>query len=65
MDMDDRKQAFQQALESVGVPVSLASIAAAIIVKDDPTKTDLGRTEEELHIVRSAYTWMVSKQQQQ
>lgn len=63
--MDDLNQEFQQQLESVGVPPSLAAQAAAVIAKDDPTKDDLGRTREELHIVRSAYTWMSAKQKQQ
>lgn len=65
MDMDEQKQVVQIALERVGVPVSLASQAAEVLVKDDPTKDDLGRTPEDLHIVRSAYTWMITKQQQQ
>lgn len=63
--MDDLKQNYQRQLESVGVPVSLATQAAAIIAKDDPAKDDLGRTPEELHIVRSAHAWMVAKQKQQ
>jgi hypothetical protein len=63
--MDDLKVKYQQALESVGVPVSLASQAAEIVAKDDPAKPDLGRTPEELHVVQSAYTWMVAKLQSQ
>jgi hypothetical protein len=63
--MDDLKQECQRQLESVGVPPSLASQAAEVLVKDDPTKADLGRTEEELHIVRSAHAWMSAKQKQQ
>lgn len=55
------QQSFQQQLESVGVPVTLASQCAEILADDDPTKEDLGRTPEERHLVQSAYSWMTAK----
>lgn len=63
--MDDLKLKYQKALESVGVPPKLAEQAAEIVAKDDPTKPDLGRTPEEMHLVRSAHLWMTAKLQNQ
>ena len=62
MDTTEIQESFQQQLESMGVPVNLACRCAEILVKDDPSKEDLGRTPEELHLVRSAYCWMSAKQ---
>lgn len=53
--------AFQQALLGAGVPVNLAQQAAGIMAKDDPHAPHLGRSDEDMHIVRSAHTWMRAK----
>ncbi len=60
-DTNEVQQSFQQQLERVGVPVTLASQCAEILVKDDPSKEDLGRTPEDLHLVLSAYSWMTAQ----
>ncbi len=61
MDANEQTQSFQSQLESVGVPASLASQCAEILVKDDPSKDDLGRSKEDMHLIRSAHTWMTAK----
>lgn len=53
--------AFQQALLGAGVPVKLAQQAAGVMAKDDPHAPHLGRSDEDMHIVRSAHTWMRAK----
>lgn len=57
----EQQQAFQQALLNAGVPVTLAQQAAGIMAKDDPHAPHLGRSDEDMHIVRSAHTWMRAK----
>ena len=57
----DQQFAFQQALLSAGVPVTLAKQAAGVMAKDDPHAPHLGRSDEDMHIVRSAHTWMRAK----
>jgi hypothetical protein len=61
MDANEQKQSFQSQLESVGVPVSLASQCAEILVKDDPFKDNLGRSKEDVHLIHSAHTWMTAR----
>jgi hypothetical protein len=57
----DQQLAFQQALLNAGVPVNLAQLAATVMAKDDPHAPHLGRSDEDMHIVRSAHTWMRAK----
>jgi hypothetical protein len=52
------RQAYESALMSAGVPVSLASQCAEVLVKDDPTKEDLGRTEDDQHLIASSMEWL-------
>lgn len=59
--MNSRIQGFKQALETAGVPVSLAQQCAQIIAKDDNSFPNLGRTQEEKHLIQSAYFWMQAK----
>ena len=56
------QQSYQQQLESVGVPTNLASQCAEVLAKDDPSKEDLGRTPEQLHLVQSTHCWMIAQQ---
>ncbi len=53
--------AYQTALEGAGVPANLASQCAEVLVKDDPTQSDLGRSPEEQHLIKSSMTWMLAK----
>lgn len=55
------KQAAEKGLIDAGVPVNLASKCAEIVAKDDPTKENLGRTEEDQHLINSSMEWMKAK----
>jgi hypothetical protein len=59
--MSNQQQSFQQQLESAGVPVNLARQCSEILSKDDATKQNLGRSDDEQHLIRSAYEWMKAK----
>jgi hypothetical protein len=55
------KQAAEKGLIDAGVPVNLATQCAEIVAKDDPTKENLGRTQEEQHLINSSMEWMKAK----
>jgi hypothetical protein len=55
------KQAAEKALKEIGVPVNLAAQCAEIVAKDDPDKPNLGRTQEEQHLINSSMQWMKAK----
>jgi hypothetical protein len=55
------KQAAEKGLIDAGVPVNLATKCAEIVAKDDPTKDNLGRTQEEQHLINSSMEWMKSQ----
>lgn len=60
--MDDSLRiAAQEGLTKAGAPVNLAAQCAEIVAKDDPSKPNLGRTEEEQHLIDSSMTWMRTK----
>jgi hypothetical protein len=59
--MSELSQAYQQALENAGVPVNLATQCAEIVAKDDPSLPNLGRTEEDQHLINSSMEWMKAK----
>lgn len=52
------KEAAEKGLINAGVPVQLASQCAEIIAKDDPYAPNLGRTEEDQHLINSSMQWM-------
>ncbi len=58
---DSLKQAAEKGLIDAGVPINLASQCAEIVAKDDPAKENLGRTQEEQHLINSSMTWMQTK----
>ncbi|HEY9795853.1 MAG TPA: hypothetical protein V6D30_09445 [Leptolyngbyaceae cyanobacterium] len=58
---DSLKQAAQKGLIDAGVPVNLAAQCAEIVAKDDPAQPNLGRTQEEQHLINSSMTWMKAK----
>lgn len=62
--METRQQAYQKALETNGVPANLAKETAEILDRDDASQPNLGRAEEQQHIVRSAHTWMFAKREE-
>lgn len=41
-----------------GVPVSTAERASKVVANDDPTKPNLGRTEQDQKDITDATTWM-------
>jgi hypothetical protein len=55
---------YQSQLESVGVPTNQALNAADILARQTERElpVPLAEGSEELHIVRSAYSWMVAKE---
>ncbi len=55
------QEAAQKALSDAGVPVNLATQCAEIVAKDDPSQPNLGRTQEEQHLINSSMTWMKAK----
>ncbi len=59
---DSLKQAAENGLIDAGVPINLASQCAEIVAKDDPAKENLGRTEEEQHLINSSMQWMKAKE---
>jgi hypothetical protein len=58
---DSLKLAAQKGLIDAGVPANLAAQCAEIVAKDDPTKENLGRTQEEQHLINSSMEWMKAK----
>jgi hypothetical protein len=59
--MSEQQQGYQQTLESAGVPFNLAAQCAEILAKDDPSKPNLGRTEQDQHLINSSVKWMKAK----
>jgi hypothetical protein len=55
------KQAAEKGLSDAGVPVNLATQCTEIVAKDDPSQPNLGRTQEEQHLINSSMTWMKAK----
>jgi hypothetical protein len=55
------RQSYQAQLEGAGVPVILAAQCAEVIAKDDAKKPDLGRTEQDQHLIDSSMEWMKAK----
>ncbi|MEY3255647.1 MAG: hypothetical protein RLZZ29_778 [Cyanobacteriota bacterium] len=49
-----RKQAYQQALESSGIPSDIAAKVAKIVDRDDPNKPDLGRSKEDQELINNS-----------
>jgi hypothetical protein len=49
-----RKKAYQQALESSGIPPEIASKVAEVINRDDPKKPDLGRSKDEQELINQS-----------
>lgn len=50
--------ASMQFLTESGVPVSAAERASKVVAKDDPNKSDFGRTAQDQKDVTDAMTWM-------
>jgi hypothetical protein len=55
------RQAYESALTNAGVPVNLASQCAEIVAKDDPESPNLGRSEDDQHLIESSMEWMKAK----
>ena len=58
---DELRQSYQTQLQNAGVPVNLATQCAEIIAKDDAAKPDLGRTEDDQHLIDSSMEWLKAK----
>ena len=55
------QESYQWQLENAGIPTNLSAQVAEIFVNDDPNLPDLGRSEEEQHLIQSAHKWMQAK----
>ncbi len=64
MNKPELAASYQSQLENVGVPTNQALSAAEILARQTQGElpVPLAEGSEELHIVRSAYSWMVAKQ---
>jgi hypothetical protein len=51
-------EASVKALTDRGVPVSAAEKASVVVAKDDGSKPDFGRTEQDQKHIKDAMTWM-------
>jgi hypothetical protein len=58
------KLTAEKGLIDAGVPVNLATQCADIVAKDDPSKPNLGRTQEEQHLINSSLQWMLAKREE-
>lgn len=58
---DELRQAYEAALTNAGVPVTLAAQCAEIVARDDASKPNSGRTEDEQHLIDSSMEWMKAK----
>lgn len=47
-----------QALTNKGCPTDLAESAAKIVANDDATKPDLGRTQQDQEVIKSALPYL-------
>lgn len=65
MDFDTVKDSYQKGLEAKGVPTSLANATAQILAEETQScylnKPAPIRTEEQQHIVSSAWEWAKAK----
>lgn len=62
--MEDNTQlriAYESALTGAGVPQTLATQCAEIVARDDASKPNLGRSEDDQHLIDSSMTWMQAK----
>ncbi|HEY9706963.1 MAG TPA: hypothetical protein V6D48_02035 [Oculatellaceae cyanobacterium] len=64
MNKPELAASYQSQLERVGVPTNQAKSAADVLASqtEGELPVPLAEGSEELHIVRSAYSWMVAKQ---
>jgi hypothetical protein len=53
-----RKQAYQQALESSGIPSDIAAKVAEVISRDDPDKPNLGRSKDEQELINNSLNFI-------
>ncbi len=58
---DSLKEAAEKALTNAGVPVNLAAQCAEIVARDDASKPNLGRSEDDQHLIDSSMEWMKAK----
>lgn len=61
MCSEESIKGFLNTLIDAGVPINLANQCAVIVAKDDYTKPNLGRTEEEQHLINSSLQWLKAK----
>jgi hypothetical protein len=57
----DLRQSYEAQLQNAGVPVNLAAQCAEVLATDDASKPELGRTEDDQHLIASAWEWLKAK----
>jgi hypothetical protein len=55
------RQSYESTLTNAGVPVNLARQCSEIVAKDDASLPNLGRTENDQHLIDSSMEWMKAK----
>ena len=53
-----RKEAYQRALERAGMPSDIAAKCSEIVDRDDPKKTNLGRSKEEQELITNSIKYL-------
>jgi hypothetical protein len=53
-----RKEDYQHSLQSSGISLELSIKAAEILDKDDPNKSDLGRSKEDQEFVANVFYYL-------
>ena len=53
-----RKEDYQHSLQSSGISLELSIKAAEILDKDDPNKSDLGRSKEDQEFLANVFHYL-------
>lgn len=55
------REAAEKALVNAGVPTDLASQCADIVARDDASKPNLGRSEQDQQLIAQSMQWVTAK----
>jgi hypothetical protein len=59
--MNNEAQQIKETLESKGIPTSAAERAAKVLVKDDASLPNLGRSQQDQKDISDAWQWLEAK----
>jgi hypothetical protein len=57
----DLRQSYEAQLQNAGVPINLAAQCAEVLATDDASKPNLGRSENDQHLIDSSMEWLKAK----